>query len=181
MGGTRQKSCSVVFYDTYQIAPIFLPGEFHGQRSLAGYSPWSHKESDTDWVTITFHQMAMALQGRCRRRGWSSGGQWEEQESPTQGDRMGWSPRGESRESWESAHADFVPAYYFLWLPSMERVWEQEWHRHRRQAEGSFRRGPGQMSLIRLFGSLGDLVNQESMKSDDEHGCHEEFQHYSHR
>ena len=26
--------------------PIFLPGESHGQRSLAGYSPWSHKESD---------------------------------------------------------------------------------------------------------------------------------------
>ena len=27
--------------------PVFLPGEFHGQRSLVGYSPWSHKESDT--------------------------------------------------------------------------------------------------------------------------------------
>ena len=27
--------------------PIFLPGEFHGQRSLAGYNPWGHKESDT--------------------------------------------------------------------------------------------------------------------------------------
>ena len=22
-------------------------GEFHGQKSLAGYSPWGHKESDT--------------------------------------------------------------------------------------------------------------------------------------
>ena len=27
--------------------PIFLPGEFHGQRSLAGNNPWNHKESDT--------------------------------------------------------------------------------------------------------------------------------------
>ena len=27
--------------------PIFLPGEFHGQRSLVGYSPWGCKESDT--------------------------------------------------------------------------------------------------------------------------------------
>ena len=27
--------------------PVFWPGEFHGQRSLAGYSPWGHKESDT--------------------------------------------------------------------------------------------------------------------------------------
>ena len=27
--------------------PVFLPGEFHGQRSLVGYSPWGCKESDT--------------------------------------------------------------------------------------------------------------------------------------
>ena len=26
--------------------PVFLPGEFHGQRSLAGYSPWGRKDSD---------------------------------------------------------------------------------------------------------------------------------------
>ena len=26
--------------------PVFLPGKSHGQRSLAGYSPWGHKESD---------------------------------------------------------------------------------------------------------------------------------------
>ena len=25
----------------------FLPGEFHGQRRLVGYSPWGHKECDT--------------------------------------------------------------------------------------------------------------------------------------
>ena len=32
--------------------PRILPGEFHGQRSLAGYSPWSCKESDmTEWLT----------------------------------------------------------------------------------------------------------------------------------
>ena len=28
-------------------APVFLPGEPHGQRSLAGCSPWSCKELDT--------------------------------------------------------------------------------------------------------------------------------------
>ena len=27
--------------------PVFLPGEFHGQRSWVGYSPWGHKELDT--------------------------------------------------------------------------------------------------------------------------------------
>ena len=27
--------------------PVFWSGEFHGQRSLAAYSPWGCKESDT--------------------------------------------------------------------------------------------------------------------------------------
>ena len=27
--------------------PVFLPRKFHRQRSLAGYSPWGCKESDT--------------------------------------------------------------------------------------------------------------------------------------
>ena len=26
---------------------VFLPGEFHGQRSLESYSPWGHKKLDT--------------------------------------------------------------------------------------------------------------------------------------
>ena len=30
----------------WQPTPVFLPGKFHGQRSLVGYSPWSHKELD---------------------------------------------------------------------------------------------------------------------------------------
>ena len=31
--------------------PVFLSGESHGQRSLEGYSPWGHKESDMTDVT----------------------------------------------------------------------------------------------------------------------------------
>ena len=31
----------------WQPTPVFLPGESHGQRSLEGWSPWGHKESDT--------------------------------------------------------------------------------------------------------------------------------------
>ena len=31
--------------------PVFLPGESHGKRSLAGYSPWGCKESDTTEAT----------------------------------------------------------------------------------------------------------------------------------
>ena len=29
----------------WQPTPVFLLGQFHGQRSQAGYSPWGHKES----------------------------------------------------------------------------------------------------------------------------------------
>ena len=32
---------------------VFLPGEFYGERSLAGYSPQGHKESDmTEQLTL---------------------------------------------------------------------------------------------------------------------------------
>ena len=31
----------------WQPTPVFLPGEAHGHRILAGYGPWGHKESDT--------------------------------------------------------------------------------------------------------------------------------------
>ena len=31
----------------WQPTPVLLPGESHGQRSLAGYSPWGPSESDT--------------------------------------------------------------------------------------------------------------------------------------
>ena len=30
-----------------QPTPVFLPGKFHGWRSLVGYSPWGCKDSDT--------------------------------------------------------------------------------------------------------------------------------------
>ena len=40
--------------------PVFLPGEFHGQRSLVGYSPWSHKELDiTEQLTLSLHFQIM--------------------------------------------------------------------------------------------------------------------------
>ena len=37
-----------------QPTPVFLPGEFHGQRSLVGYSPRGRKELDTtEWLTLS--------------------------------------------------------------------------------------------------------------------------------
>ena len=33
-------------WQPWQPTPVFLPEESHGQRSLVGYSPWDHKESN---------------------------------------------------------------------------------------------------------------------------------------
>ena len=33
------------------MAPVFLPGKFHGQSSLAGYSPWGCKRVGNDLAT----------------------------------------------------------------------------------------------------------------------------------
>ena len=39
-----------------------LAGEFHGQRSLASYSPWGHKESDMTEQLTHVHTQATILQ-----------------------------------------------------------------------------------------------------------------------
>ena len=40
----------------WQPTSVFFPGESHGCRSLVGYSPWAHKESDTT-ERLHFHFM----------------------------------------------------------------------------------------------------------------------------
>ena len=54
----RQKRCrfdswigKMPWKRAWQPTPVFLPGESHGQRSLANYSPQGHKESDMTEVT----------------------------------------------------------------------------------------------------------------------------------
>ena len=37
--------------------PVFLPGESHGQRSLAGSSSWDRKESDTTNTHSTYSRV----------------------------------------------------------------------------------------------------------------------------
>ena len=39
-----------------QPTPVFLAEESHGQRSLVGYSPWGHEESDApEWLSTHIH------------------------------------------------------------------------------------------------------------------------------
>ena len=51
----RHKRCEfdpwvgkILWRKAWQPIPVFLPGESHGQRSLAGYSPWVHKKIEQD-------------------------------------------------------------------------------------------------------------------------------------
>ena len=41
---------------------VLLPGKSHGQRSLVGYSPWGHEESDTTSLSLSRMQ--------CRHNRW---------------------------------------------------------------------------------------------------------------
>ena len=52
----------------WQPTPVFLPGEFYGQRSLVGYSPWGRKQSDmtgrlnwTELTTVLQHVTAILI------------------------------------------------------------------------------------------------------------------------
>ena len=46
----------------WQLTPVFLPGEFHGQRSLAGYSPWGLTESETtEGLTLSLSLLSLPL------------------------------------------------------------------------------------------------------------------------
>ena len=46
----------------WQPVPVFLPGKFHKQRNLAGYSPWGHKESGLNTmllIPLKFHNVLL--------------------------------------------------------------------------------------------------------------------------
>ena len=46
----------------WQPTPVFLPGEFQGQRSLVGYSPWGCKELDmTKQLTLSLFHFSPSL------------------------------------------------------------------------------------------------------------------------
>ena len=49
--------------EAWQSTPVFLPEESHGQRSLAGYSSWDHKESDITKGTCHSTQLINSAEG----------------------------------------------------------------------------------------------------------------------
>ena len=49
----------------WQLTPVFWPGESHGQRSLAGCSPWGPKEPDMNQRLSTHTGKMCAFVGLC--------------------------------------------------------------------------------------------------------------------
>ena len=59
----------------WQPTPVFLPGESDGQRSLAGYSPWGRRESDTIKRVTHIHTFSVGFTDHCSTTsssGWNS-------------------------------------------------------------------------------------------------------------
>ena len=93
--------------------PIFLSGEFNGQRSLTDYSPWGYQESDTtEWLSLYFPwwYSGKEFTHQCRRlrfSPWIGKIPWRRKWQPTpvflpgkfHGQRSleGYSPRGHKR------------------------------------------------------------------------------------
>ena len=52
----------------WQPTPVFLPGESHGQRSLAGYSPWGHRVGHnwSDHMHTCIHVYIYTCEFACR-------------------------------------------------------------------------------------------------------------------
>ena len=60
----------------WQPTPVILPGKFHEQRSLAGYSPWGCKESGmTEQLSLTHREE------KCEKVGiWGRRGSWNDKQ-----------------------------------------------------------------------------------------------------
>ena len=61
--GSIPESVRFVWRSKWLPTPAFLPGKSHGQRSLVGYSPCGHKESDTteNSTTLKMHKQNSRL------------------------------------------------------------------------------------------------------------------------
>ena len=59
--GFSPQAGKMLWRRTWHPTPVFLPGESHGRRSLVGYSPRGHKESDTPerlhFTHFTYHSL----------------------------------------------------------------------------------------------------------------------------
>ena len=100
----------------WQPIPVFLPGEYHGQRSLVGYSPWGSQNTTSDPLTcylIPLPRTTFSLYSLSSRR--------------VQGVERGWNLHGSGSslqcvKYCESTHSCRPPVPHFL--PNMHAFLE---------------------------------------------------------
>ena len=61
---------------------VFLPGEFHGQKSLVGYIPWGHKRVGHNWLTNTHTHSIKTTLVTCHQSPLHNSMQWSAPSSP---------------------------------------------------------------------------------------------------
>ena len=59
----RSLSWEDTLEEVMQPTSVFLPGDFHGQRSLTGYSPWGHKRVGLYWSDLVGTHACRAILG----------------------------------------------------------------------------------------------------------------------
>ena len=62
---------------TWQSTPVFLPGESHGQRCLAGYSPWSRRSRTRLKLLSKAKQSKHVKNSVLIPTAWSSDSKWQ--------------------------------------------------------------------------------------------------------
>ena len=89
--------------------PVFLPGKFHGQRSLAGYSPWGCKSQTrlSDWTTtyIYFAVPHSLWNLSYLTKDWT------------------WALHSESMQSWPLGY-QFPSMHFFFFLAALCSMWD---------------------------------------------------------
>ena len=74
----------MVWRRQWQPTPVLLPGKSHGRRSLVGYSPWGHEESDTT-ERLHFHALEKEMATHSSILAWRTSGTEEPGGLPSMG------------------------------------------------------------------------------------------------
>ena len=83
---------------------VFLPGKFHGQRSLVGYSPWSWEELGvTEWLNTHTHRMVSVTEAQRQSDSWIV---WP------QGRKAGFQGEKTKTQFWTLWSRTWPPPYY---------------------------------------------------------------------
>ena len=117
--------------------PVFLPGEFHWQRSLVGYSPWGSQRVGHDWVAN------------------ASTFQWLRLHASIAGDRGSIPGQGIEFKSWSDPTCCVVQKkkaetiwWRWIYLRCRQQQQQNKWEFSDTQGSGKGVQGLGDLSLV---------------------------------